>query len=235
MLYRVATVGLAPLLIAQGRHVRRVTLQLPEPPGARSGTEGQGPRLRLFIVGDSSAAGVGASTQEEAISGQCVSQLSSSFQVSWKLSAQTGYELSDVVEALEAASAETFDAALIAVGVNDVTGRTSLKSWKAQHGRLIHLLTAKFAVRHVLLSSLPPMHRFPALPQPLRWYLGARAKQLNGIVQRIAGADSRCELLEMNFPFEASYMAADGFHPGPLAYAMWGRHAAGAIRRRMQN
>jgi len=139
-----------------------------------------------------------------------------------------------VVENLEAATTETFDVALMAVGVNDVTGRTSLKSWSAQHRRLIHLLTAKFGVRHVLLSSLPPMHRFPALPQPLRWYLGVRAKQLNGMVQRIAGADSRCELLQMNFPFEASYMAADGFHPGPPAYAMWGRRAADAIRRRMQ-
>jgi lysophospholipase L1-like esterase len=164
-----------------------------------------------------------------------VSQLRSSFQVSWKLSAQTGYQLSDVVDILEAAPTEYFDAALIAVGVNDVTGRTNLKSWKAQHGRLIHLLTAKFAVRHVLLTSLPPMHSFPALPQPLRWYLGARANRLNSIVQKIASADSRCELLQMNFPFEAGCMAADGFHPGPLAYALWGQHAAGAIRRRIQN
>ena len=78
------------------------------------------------------------------------------------------------------------------------------------------------------------MHRFPALPQPLRWYLGTRAKQLNGMLQKIAEADKQCELLRMNLPFETRYMAADGFHPGPLAYAHWGRSAAAAIRRRIQ-
>jgi lysophospholipase L1-like esterase len=139
-----------------------------------------------------------------------------------------------VVADLESASAEAFDVALISVGVNDVTGRTSSRAWTTQHAKLIELLKTKFGVQHILLSSLPPMHRFPALPQPLRWYLGTRAKQLNSILQKIEIADAQCELIPIHFPLETKYVAADGFHPGSLAYAVWGRRVADTIRRRIQ-
>jgi hypothetical protein len=61
---------LAPLLIWQGLHVRKHALVLPEPAGPRSGTLGSGAPLRLLILGDSSAAGVGVAHQSEALSGQ---------------------------------------------------------------------------------------------------------------------------------------------------------------------
>jgi hypothetical protein len=66
--YLLATFGLGPLLIAQALRVRRNVVRLEEPPGARSGSEGAGAPLRLLITGDSAAAGVGARTQEEALS-----------------------------------------------------------------------------------------------------------------------------------------------------------------------
>jgi hypothetical protein len=39
-----------------------------------------------------------------------------------------------------------------------------------------------------VLSGLPPMHRFPALPQPLRWYVGSRARDFNRVLAELAGA-----------------------------------------------
>lgn len=232
--YRIATVGLGPLLVAQGLYVRRSVVRLDEPPGARSGLGGSGPALRLLIAGDSAAAGVGAATQHEALSGQLVAQLRSRFHVSWKLIAQTGHAVRDVIDQLEAAAPERFDIALVSVGVNDVTGRTSSKTWIRRLKTLIGLLKSKFGVAHVLLSSLPPMHVFPALPQPLRWYLGYRARQLDAMIRAIAEADRQCEYLPIDFPFEPHYMAADGFHPGAPAYSAWARTAAQAIRRRIE-
>ena len=53
-------ITLGPLLLWQGRAVRARALKLPEAAGPREGREGQGaPALRLLVVGDSSAAGVG--------------------------------------------------------------------------------------------------------------------------------------------------------------------------------
>ena len=71
--YKLAAIGLAPVIIAQGLYVRRVTPRLPEPEGERSGVNGAGPPLSLLILGDSAAAGVGVATQDQALSGQLVS------------------------------------------------------------------------------------------------------------------------------------------------------------------
>lgn len=62
-----AKLALAPVLLHQGRTVRRTALWLPEPAGPRQGVAGGGePRLRLLVVGDSSAAGVGLQHQSQA-------------------------------------------------------------------------------------------------------------------------------------------------------------------------
>ena len=79
MRHALATVLLGPLLLLQGRHVRRVTPTLPEPPGDRRGITGTGPELRLLILGDSAPADVGASHQSEALLGQLVSALAHEF------------------------------------------------------------------------------------------------------------------------------------------------------------
>ncbi|RMD81354.1 MAG: SGNH/GDSL hydrolase family protein, partial [Candidatus Dadabacteria bacterium] len=61
-----ATITLGPLLLWQGWRVRLNVPRLPEAPGPRQGRAGKGPLLRLLIVGDSAAAGVGAAHQDEA-------------------------------------------------------------------------------------------------------------------------------------------------------------------------
>jgi hypothetical protein len=45
MRHLIATLALGPLLLAQGRHVRRTVPELPEPEGPRSGIAGSGPVL----------------------------------------------------------------------------------------------------------------------------------------------------------------------------------------------
>ena len=74
------------------------------------------------------------------------------------------------------------------------------------------------------------MHLFPALPQPLRWWLGLKAKSLNSILERMAGHDDDCSVLPMASSFERHYMANDGFHPGEAAYTLWGNELAKVIR-----
>ena len=61
MLYEIRTALLAPLIVPQGLWVRATIPLLQEPPGERQGTSGDGPPLRLLILGDSAAAGVGTS------------------------------------------------------------------------------------------------------------------------------------------------------------------------------
>jgi lysophospholipase L1-like esterase len=230
--YRVAAIGLAPVLLTQGLYVRRVTPRLPEPPGERSGMSGTGPPLRVLIAGDSAAAGVGADTQSCALSRQLAANLASQYCLRWRLVARTGNTIRDAIGQLDAEPRETFDAAVVSVGVNDVTGGTRTRVWLDGQRRLVDLLERKYGVRQILLSAIPPMHAFPALPNPLAWYLGARAQHLNRVSGDWSRQSGRCEFVQPSFPLEKGFIAADGFHPGPGAYSLWGAHLAGLIHVR---
>lgn len=229
MLYPLSTLVLAPVLIGQGRYVRRVTPRLPEPEGERQGTVGEGPELRLLILGDSAAAGVGVSHQQDALTGQLVRRLARDHRVTWCLLAATGRKAADVLEALKATPADRYDVVLVSVGVNDVTGRTGSRQWLSLLNELSDRLINGVGATRVLFTAIPPMHLFPALPQPLRWYLGMRARRLNGLMESVCKSRSELEYLCVSFPFEPGFMASDGFHPGPDAYRLWAGHSASRI------
>ncbi len=230
-----AAIALAPVLIAQGLYVRCATPRLPEPPGERSGVRGSGPPLGLLILGDSAAAGVGVATQAEALSGQLAAVLGESFRVCWKLTARTGMRARDAVAELEAAPPGRFDVAVTSIGVNDVTHGTRESIWIDRQARMVELLRSKCGVKHIILSSVPPMHLFPALPRPLRWYLGERAKRFNRALDAFARSCEACEFAALSFPMEPDCMAADGFHPGARAYSLWAARVGGIIRRRLRH
>ncbi len=229
-LHGALTLGLAPLLLVQGRWVRRRTPVLPEPPGPRAGVIGQGPVLRLLIVGDSSAAGVGAAHQDEALSGRLTQALARDFTVHWRLQACAGHKLADVRAAVRGLPAEPFDVVVVAVGVNDATGQTRMAHWLHGLQSLVTELRQRHQARQVILSALPPVHLFPALPQPLRWYLGRCAIRLDQAQRRWVVGQHGCDVVGGDFPMDLRYMADDGFHPGPLAYAAWAQGLAARIR-----
>ncbi len=220
---------LFPLLLTQGMYVRRVVPRLPEPEGERAGVRGQGRALRLLILGDSSAAGVGAPTQDEALSGHVTRHLAQHCQVSWKLVAASGATTQQALNLVEAEPRTEFDVAFVAIGGNDVTSNLHPRQWVGRLERLTDTLGEKFNVARVVYSALPPMHLFPALPQPLRWYIGSRARTFNRHLAEFTERHTRCALLDPKFTADISQMASDGFHPGPRVYAAWAEAAASML------
>ncbi len=170
---------LGPLLLIQELYVRRVTPRLPEPAGAREGEKGNGEILRLLIMGDSAAVGVGVSHQEMALSYRIVSNLEKNYTVQWKIIAKTGGKTAGTIKHLEKRSPEIFDIALISLGVNDITSGTDPGEWIKMMDNVRELLKNRYRVRHILCSALPPIQFFPSHPQPLRWFLGLRAERFN--------------------------------------------------------
>ncbi|NGP54102.1 SGNH/GDSL hydrolase family protein [Thioalkalivibrio sp. XN8] len=229
--YRYAAMALAPLLVVQGLRVRRNALRLPEPPGKRAGTAGEGPPLRLLVAGDSAAAAVGAPSQAEGLSGAIVEALRERFRVSWEVRARTGLRTLQVLRRLEAGTPGAFDVAVTSLGVNDVTGGTRSAAFVAQQRALVALLQERHGVRLTVLTGLPPMRAFPALPQPLRWVLGQRALAFTRLLEEVAADQPGCVVLTPRLPLELKYIAVDGYHPGPLAYAEWGREVAELVCR----
>ncbi len=225
----IAKWALGPLLLVQGRRVRRETPVLPEPDGPREGVAGEGPALRLLVLGDSAGAGVGAGSQEEALTGRIVAALRDRFRVEYRLIARSGASTASTIRHLERLEPFAVDAVVTSLGVNDVTGDVSVASFLETQCQLHDLLRAKLGARLILASGIPPMDRFPALPQPLRWYLGARARELDRALAAALPDGRGAEYLAVAGELDAGHMAADGFHPGPAVYAAWGTAAAGRI------
>ncbi|WP_367647674.1 SGNH/GDSL hydrolase family protein [Ruegeria arenilitoris] len=221
-------VPLLPVLAAQALLVRRRAVGLPEPAGAREGRQGRGPRLRLLIAGDSSAAGVGAGTQEQALSGQLVKLLGRQFSVEWRLVATTGHTTGDTIEDLRRIEGQ-FDAAVTALGVNDVTRAVTCNRFKRQQAELMRLLTVDLGVRTVIVTGVPQMDRFPALPQPLAWVLGRQSARLDEGLREVIASFPQARHLALHLPDDPALAAVDGYHPSPKAYRLWAEQAARMI------
>jgi lysophospholipase L1-like esterase len=207
---------------------------LPEPDGPREGEAGDGPGIRLLVLGDSAAAGVGAMSQEKALCGRIVAGLADRYRVQYRLVAKTGATTASTLAHLEKIPAFRTGAVVIGLGVNDVTGDVGVTEFMAGQERLYALLREKFGARYILVSGLPPMGSFVALPQPLRWYLGRRAKELDQALAAALPDGHGAHYMPLSHRMERSQLASDGFHPGPAAHAQWGAAAADRIAKALE-
>ena len=226
----IAAFSIGPLMFIQGILVRRRAVELPEAKGPRAGIVGKGKPLRLLVIGDSSAAGVGVNTQDEAIAGQLAVQLADRFQVAWKLLAKTGATTKSHTQSLIEQVEGKFDAAMICLGVNDVTHGVNLRAWLKQQTTLYDVLENRFGVQEIYVSGLPPIKYFPLLPQPLLWFLGRRADLLDHWLAVLIKNRQNCYHIPIAFPQDTTLMASDGYHPKAGAYAEWASWVAIKIK-----
>ncbi len=229
MLHLLATIVLGPLLMVQGLWVRKRIPKLPEPEGSRSGMVGRGTKVRILVLGDSAAAGVGVAHQDQALAGPLAAALSVNYSVEWRLEAVSGTTTSAALERLVGIGCGEYDVAVTSLGVNDVVAGVGRDRWREQQRLLRALLRERFGVSRIVVSGFPPVAAFPALPQPLRWYLGRRSRELDADLERDVRGEADVTYLSLDFVSDMSLMAVDGFHPGPEIYRSWADAAARVI------
>ena len=230
MLDLAARIFLFPILAFQMVTVRRSALRLADPVGHRNGISGQGPTLRLLIVGDSSAAGVGTSHQEEALLGHLRKRLSQTHTVHWTVDAITGATTADTITRLLESQPQKFDVVSVSLGVNDITSLVPLFVWQRRFSTLLKIIEHRFQPDIICVSGIPQMQYFPLLPQPLRWVVGEQAHRFDCALRKLVANRSGYRFVEMVFEPDISQMSPDGFHPGPKIYAEWGSKVYRAIR-----
>ena len=228
-----------PLLLWQGKRARQRALRLPEALGRRSGMQGNGEPLRLLICGDSAAAGVGISQQQHAFSGKLVELLARQYQVNWQLAAKTGVDcagLNHLLHQLYAHSNAVYrlDLVVVAIGVNDVTALHSKAEFRRQIRILLERLATDFTDPQVLFCAIPPIQRFTALPSPLNYWLGLKARMLNQALTSELQNWPKAQLVYSNLALTDNMLAADGFHPSELGSKKWAQLVFNTIERNLQ-
>jgi len=233
-LHLLLTALLLPLLIPQALWVWWRTPRLPEAGGPTAGrVAGRGEPLSLLLLGESTAAGVGAATQLQALSGQTATALVrlTGRPVAWRTMGRNGATARTVYyRQLPPLAGRTAEVVVIALGVNDTTRLHSRARWLTDLGQVIEGLRQQLGPVPVVLTGIPPLGRFPALPQPLRYLVGRRAEVLDQAAAQLADSLSEVVHLPVQVRDEQDF-AADGYHPGPQGYAAWGQQVAEAIGR----
>jgi lysophospholipase L1-like esterase len=237
---------LAPVLVAQAMATRKRAPVLPEASGPRQGRVGDGgDALQILIAGDSSAAGVGVAHQDQALAGHLTRALyrRTGRAVHWTLHARSGFTTLQVHALLRAhleqarhaagdeASAPRIDTAVVVTGVNDVIDLLPPQRALRHRAELADWLLGDCGAAHVLFAPLPPVHRFPLLPQPLRRVMGDDARRHDEAMARWAATRRDVSHIAIHFDLSAEAMAEDGFPPGEPVYRACGEALAACIAR----
>ena len=224
---------LGPLLLVQGRRVRRTALRLPEALGDRQGVVG-GPNLsapvRLLFLGDSTMAGVGVEHQSAGLARQVSALVGAKLGrlVHWQLVARTGLNTREMIAFAMKHELLSADVLVTSLGTNDVTSQQAPSRFIGSYEALVDAVSQRVHARHAVISGLPPLHLTPVMPQPLRWYMGAYARLLDGHLQRWIRSRAGLSYVSLQWA-DPTGMAADRYHPGEGQYRLWAQLLAEVI------
>ena len=221
-----------PFLVPQAIYVRRHAPRFAPAGGPAEGSAGDGAEVRLLAIGDSIIAGVGATDLSRALVGQTATALAASghCRVSWQALGVSGYDSARVLERLVPKLPGTpCDYMIVSVGVNDVTGLTSIRRWRHNLSKVIHELQTHSPRARIAIAGLPPLHGFPLLPQPLRATFGMRASVFDDVARQVIGEHSRTLHVPVDFDPDPKKFAPDGYHPSEEGYTEFGRHMADGL------
>lgn len=223
---------LLPFVLPQGLWVKATARRSPPATGERSAAVGTGEPFRLVLVGDSIVAGIGVERLDDAMPGQLARALAAALgkRVEWIASGVSGIKAREVrrslVPNLPAAAAECV---FVSVGVNDTTGLRTTAQWRRDLAALLDDLHARYSAALIVVSGLPPMHGFPALPQPLRAVFGLRARTFDRIAEDATRERQGVLFVPNRFDPRPEFFAPDGYHPSAESCKAWAETVASAV------
>jgi lysophospholipase L1-like esterase len=181
-------------------------------------------------LGDSTAAGVGASTPE----GSLPRQVFELWRVPARLEvlAVPGARVGDVVDHQLGALGDLShrpDVVVVAVGANDVSHLTSKRSFRRNYRQLLSALDGLT----VVVIGVPDMGSALVLDQPLRWLAGWRAKTVDRWIRSVAAEFDSVIHVDISRRTGqgpvAAYLSADRYHPNELGYRQWALAVVGSF------
>lgn len=185
-----------------------------------------GPTLSYVVLGDSTAAGIGA-PYDDGIAVRTAFELGLTHRVTMRNFSVSGARVRDVLEK-QLPSAETVrpELVLISIGANDVTHLTSIPSMRKRLGVIVARLRAANPQVAIVITGAPDMGSPPRIPWILRGFASVRAKLVNRMFKKEA-RDLRltfapiAEVTGPMFRRDRTLFDTDRFHPNARGYATW--------------
>ncbi len=225
-------------LLPQAIYVRKTAPRFSPAGGPDSGSAGTGKPLNLIAIGDSIVAGVGASRLTKALVGQTAEKLAKllACQVNWQALGVNGIDSSGVIDKLvpHLPDKQT-NVFLVSVGVNDITGLSTLSRWERNLVEILKSLTRHSPDALIAVAGIPPLRGFPVLPQPLRALIGFRGEVFDRSARKLISHHSNALHIPLDFEPTPDQFSADGFHPSEASYSEFGEMMANRIADRLKS
>lgn len=193
---------------------------------------GPGPALRMVWLGDSTAAGAGATSPASAIPQRVARGLDRP--VDLTVLAVSGARIEDVLEDQLPRMPELVPhVVLVSIGANDVVHVTTRGAFRERYLELLDRLP-KGSI--VVLLGVPDMGAPPRFAQPLRSVVEVRGEQLEDIAREVAEAAGAVYVdiagetgSEMRSDTDR-YFSEDHYHPSDEGYRLWAQAVLEQLR-----
>lgn len=197
---------------------------------------GDGPPVRLLVLGDSAARGYGLPDPESALPRLVAVRVAAATErpVAVASEATDGHRTADVlaVQVPSVADAQP-DVVVVGVGVNDAIGRTPDGALAADTVALVQAIRAHAPSAGVVLMACPDLSGAPGFGWPLRVVVGWRCRRVARVQQAalatVRASDDRLRVVHLPRP-DASMFGVDGFHPGVTAHTAMAERLAPVVR-----
>ena len=224
ILFGVILAPFLPLLYLQGKLVRWKVGRLPDAQGDTNGRVSAGEKsLELLAIGESTVAGVGVKTHEEALTGQFSRHLSKTTgeSINWEALGVSGITVRrSINELVPNIPRKEIDVVLVALGANDVFSLSSPKGYLRDMRELIAILRKKYPKAQIFLANVPMVRDFLALPNPLRFLLSRLAKLHHfNTIDMVKTIPNTFYFEEVDRVDEDFF--SDGIHPSAKGYNLW--------------
>lgn len=215
---------ISPFLYLQGQYTRWKVGVLPDAAGPTTGRTGEGDAAKLFVLGESTVAGLGARTHELALAGQFAKNLSAKIgrPVEWRVVGKSGVTARQTIDELLPRMPDTrFDYILVGLGGNDVLKLSPPRRWRRDMTELLGRLRGQSPDAVIFLSNCPMICLSPALPNPLRSVLWQLSKLHNDNISELTSGMERVFYYPQPADVTLEGFFADGIHPSERGYADW--------------
>jgi lysophospholipase L1-like esterase len=221
---RLVAVALGAVLVPQGRRTRRAIPRLPDAAQPWNGEIAGRDPISILVLGDSTAAGVGADTQDDALPGNLARTLATAWErgATWRAVGENGATTRDIVRRyLDAASDRSHDIVFVTIGANDALALRSRRAFRRDFRTILRRLRSVSPNALILVSCFPGFSQFVALPNPLRWVLHLHAQSLESTARSFVRGEPGVLMSPPAPEYTEGFFASDRFHPSPKGYREW--------------
>jgi lysophospholipase L1-like esterase len=236
LLGAVLVAPVSPLLFLQGAITRWKVGVLPDAAGPKTGVVGNGvDPARLFVIGESTVAGLGARTHEAALAGQFAKHLSGRIgrAVEWDVIGKNGVTARRTIEELVPLMPDKrFDYILLGIGGNDVMKLSSPRRWRKDMLELIGIMRSRNPDAVIFISNCPMVIYTDAIPPPSKQLLWELSQMHDANIKEFTAGLDRVFYYPQPVNVRLRGFFADGIHPSEQGYADW---AAAMVRYFTEN